>query len=740
MSQGGECSCGIAVDDTDVARLLGLLLEHDRTRPTPPTVLDGGRRIELLRACCLIVAAGPSDPGIRWYPPDSLKETLNSPSPGDPPEVEICRVWLDCCAGEGPDQRCSRLAELASGQIWQPIAALLYRTLASCGHRQLLASIVSKTRPSAPAEADAWFEAAHKVPVEQDWTEGIISSASDLLPPALCDAWQKLFSAEAAIALGRDSPATHTELSSLLGFAQTQTPATYACSESRRIAARAAAALVRASLSRDISADEVFASPAAVGLPAWELDYLKGLVRWRAGDASGAERALRSGLAANPRQDCIRLAIAALVAPGAPELALEVLPAEGVAREAEAARAALLARLGRYEQAATSLEAAATLPAAPVRYAWARGREQYSQLESTLRTALSEHRGDWNAAAHAWDKCAPGGQRTLQLARRLFMDQRELESTPATRGWTRDETTFRLSRRLREVGSIPLVGDALYFRAAGCKEKDPARAAKDFIALLHQRSWVARECRVGAGRIVFAADTLLSLGRAEAAAQGYELASKYGRVPVEDRLSVARLCAKATNSSGSAEIRLAEAQVSGVYGPLLAATGLLSVGDLSGTMEMLDKAEQGGAAGATSRCIRALAAGGSASPEDLSALQAPPHVLAALRLFCGQGAATARIREYMEAMGDSWVDQCPADPAEMARRLLADWCDDGKWDNALPFCARIERFGHSWAAELAAIVRLRHALMRGATGNLEEAEREIRSVESALARPAREAT
>ena len=740
MVQGEDCPGGIAADGSDVARLLGLLQAHDGARSMPLEVRDEARRIELLRACCLIVAAGPSDPDIPWAPTDSLRETLNAPVQGNPPEAEICRIWLDCCAGKRPEQACSRLAELATGQIWHPIAALLYRALASCGHRQLLGSILSKTRPLAPAEADAWFEAAHIVPIAQDWTEGVIGPPSDLLPPILCGAWQKLLSAEAAIALGRDSQATHTELSALLGLVQAQTPGTYACTESRRIAARAAAALVRASLNSDISAAEVLASPAALGLAAWERDYLEGLVRWRTGDSSGAERALRSGLTANPRQHCIRLAIAALVAPDAPGLALEVLSEGGVTREAEAARAALLARLGHYEQAATSLEAASTLPTTPVRYRWARGWEQYSQLESSLRTALAEHRGDWNAAAKAWNQRATNGQKTLQLSRRLFMDRRELESTPATRGWTRDETTFRLNRRLREVGSIPLVGDALFFRAAGSMEREPARTAKDFIALLHQRSWVARECRVGASRIIFAADVLLSLGHGEAAAQGYALANRDGRADVADRLSLARLCAEAARGARPAEIRATEGTVSSVYAPLLAATGMLSAHDLSGTMEMLDKAQQRGASSATCRCIRALAVASTASREDLSALRVPPQVLASFRLLCGEGPITARIQEYIEAMGDDWMDRCPVDPVEIARRLLAEWCDESKWDDALSFCVQIERLGYPWAAELAAIVRLRHALMRAAAGNLEEAEREIRLVESALARNAGEAT
>ena len=115
----------------------------------------------------------------------------------------------------------------------------------------------------------------------------------------------------------------------------------------------------------------------------------------------------------------------------------------------------------------------------------------------------------------------------------------------------------------------------------------------NFIALLHQRSWIERERRVGTSRIIFAADALFSLGYARAAAQGYALAGRGTPAAIEDRLSAAAPAA-GTGVAAPAEIRAAEGEVSWAYGPLLAAIGMLMAGDLGGTMQMLDKAEQRG--------------------------------------------------------------------------------------------------------------------------------------------------
>ena len=106
---------------------------------------------------------------------------------------------------------------------------------------------------------------------------------------------------------------------------------------------------------------------------------------------------------------------------------------------------------------------------------------------------------------------------------------------------------------------------------------------------------------------------------------------------------------------------------------------------------------------------------------------------AAIGLLCGPGAEAERIKAFFAAAGDAWPARCPTDPRVLARKRLAALCDEGEWDEAMDFADELQLTGEPWGRELATLTKLRHALQRALRGELEEAERDLCTLERALA-------
>jgi len=741
-------SAPIAIDADELARLVAALQAHARRRQPLLMAAPNDPQEAVLRAACLTLIGGPSELGTDISPSplrDQVYATLRDAGSQDIPEVHVCRLWLSCAAGEGGVHAVDSLVALVQASLWEPMQALAYRALAYYGRRHVLAEVLPQEGALSLAQADAWLEATHATDIVARWTERIMRAPDSPLPPAVCERWTALLTSETALACGDHPAVTEDALASLAALADPHPPRTYAEAETQRLAARAAAALARARLARWRDDGGALTSPAGRLLPAWERGYLQALTHWQRHDDEAAALVLQDALEQNPHQTSIRLALASLLAARSPEVALHMLVHAEPTREVYAMQAALLARLGRYGEAEDALTHCAGCPAAgsePARCSWARGRQQFRQQEQALRTALAEHRADWHTAGMAWRTTDVGArQKTLQEARQLFVAHRELTFLTAGQSWRRSLIEQRVARGVHEVGTIPLVGDALFFRAAAFIDTLPERAVRDFQTLLRQRGWVDAERRVGGGRIIFVGDALWRLGQFDEAIRAYELASASRSLQAHERLALALVNAEVRRSAGLDAIsravgRAVELAPTSPWPQLLAALGLLMAGEVEATMSHLDAAAACGAPESICRGLRAVctALSGRAvlAEEDLVALHLTVVADAIVRLVCDEGTEPARIEAFVRAFGDEWIAWCPTDPQRTARRLLAAWCDRGNWDEVLEYVDRLERSALPWAKELAALVRVRHALESASRGALEAADRALQELETWL--------
>lgn len=727
-----------AISADDLTRLATALADYRQLR----MAADDDWSVAIPRAVGVTLIAGPSELGLEAPSTparDWARSILNGIRPDDVPETRVCHLWLSCASGERGADAADEFVALASETLWEPVQALVYRALAFYGRRTAIANALPKSGLLSLAQADAWLEAAHVDDNDDHWTERI-SPMSSLLPQAVREAWTRLLKAERTLAFRSDSEPVTSDLVALASLANQNPPRTLAESESRRIAVRAASALARARLAQRIEVESVMAGILGSALPAWERAYLRGLGSWQDGDISGAASRLQSALERNPHQTSIRLAVASLKASQSPEEALAVLEHPEPTREMWSARAALLARLERYAEAEDALQHCTpqlSVTNEPARYSWSRGRTQSRRREAALRTALAERRRDWEMASKSW-QAVSASRRTLQEIRQLFAARQELESLPAGKSWRRDVLQQRLGRGRHELGSIPLVGDALFFRAMAMQDVLPDRSVKDFETLLRRRAWVEAECRVGGGRIIYAADALLRAGRVDDAVRAYELVWAARAASVDDRLAVALVLkeilrhAEASAITREAERATALAPTS-PWPQLLAALGLLIVGDVSSARSRLDVAETRGAPAVVCRCLRstcAAASSGAATLTDEELNTLPGEVGAVVRFLCGSETLVARIKTFADKFGEDWLAHCPTDPHLAARRFLAILCDEGKWEEAMRFADSLARSKQPWAKELAVLARVRHALQRACRGELDEAESELTGLAS----------
>jgi hypothetical protein len=403
-------------------------------------------------------------------------------------------------------------------------------------------------------------------------------------------------------------------------------------------------------------------------------------------------------------------------------------------------RAALLARLGRFDE---TEQVIASLGGPhghePARYRWGAALPHYRRQELLLRTALAERRGDWTAAAQAWARACKTTPipEALQWARKLFAAQAELGNLPSGSGWRQATVQATRDQALQRLSSIPLIGDALFFRAAALCDTQPDRALKDLQTLLRQRTWLEQQQRSGGGRLLALGDLLLRLGRVDEAVHAWERGGD--SAAIRERCAVALVSARLRDGRALDRLEEAVERAAALAGAspwphLLAALGLLAAGRADEARARVEVAEQHNAPPALCRCLRALATRSIAEAvleeRDLSALQLSPEVDAVLRVLCGPGTEAARLALFVRILGERWLALCPTDPAASARRLLAAGCDDGNWPEALAFARTLTTVNQPWATELATLVRLRHALERAAGGELEEAEQELQRLEN----------
>ena len=512
----------------------------------------------------------------------------------------------------------------------------------------------------------------------------------------------------------------------------------------QRLSGRAAAALVRYRLGKGRGDEGILDAFPASLLPAWELEYLRGLVMWRVGDVPAAKGRLERALELNPHQGMIRLALAALPFGGCPDHALEILDVEDPSREALLARAALLARSQRYDAAEEALQSSDSeqAPCEPLRATWAMAVSDREFRRAALRSALAESRGEWSAAECAWrEACKDKRRGSLAMSRQLFAATSELGLAPAGEDSRRIHRVRRERERVyRQIGKRPVVGTEMFFRGVAVKASDPTQSERDLISLSRRHSWVDSEQSVGGGRLVALGDELAQLGRFDGAAVAYEHAASSGADGLDSRLALCKLClaidgAADADAIGSALAVAAEGMPESPFPFVIAAAGLLMNGQAEASSARIDRAVELGASESLCESLRAIGNIVRGTPHPLAesvlrALHASREATAILRLLAGDGELATRLREFVEAVGEGWVSSCPVDVDVSARSHVSELCDAGAWDDADRFLAGLDDSGASLDPGLRAFVQLRRALTVAIQGELAEGERLLMSLTS----------
>jgi hypothetical protein len=759
-----------ALDDLcepdDLARLTAALQAHAEGRSAPAGERDE-REQAALKAVAQILILGPLELGTQLFSSSWRAQAAalaRAVVASELPEAQACALWLACAAGEETADAALKFSALLRRSLWPPVRALAYRALGFFGQRKLLAELLAGESALTLDQADAWLEAAHGADLEADWPDRIADWPDELLPAEQRAQWRALLASEAALASVDPSVeqaravVLERDLAALTALAVDGAPRTFAAAVTRRTAARAAAALARLRLALRRDDGSAITSAAGQLLPEWEREFLKALARWQSNNLYAATETLEEALRLNPQQTCLRLALAALFAPARPDAALQLLRDGTPSRESLVAMTALLARLGRFEEAERTLGRCAGSGAPgheAARYSWARARRQYREREAVLRAALAEQRGDSNTANRAWrvayaeDEGAQQGRawlvdnlrKTLREVRQLLVTRRELEVLSGNQSWLRSVLQQRLKRGCYAVGKLSLEDDALFFRATTMVDVFPRRAARDFQSLLRQRNWVEKERRAAGGRIIFAGDMLLRLGRPADALNAYTLASSSPAPELKERLAVAGVFAEVVRQADAPRIAdaLRRAETLAALSPwprLLAAVGLLLAGDAEAARAQLEAAAAHGADASLSQQLQSMCdflSGAAVMPEgDIARLREVEDVRAVARLLCNMEVEAARVAALEQALGAGWLHGYALNPYVTSARLLNAWCDEANWDKALQYADELTQTELAWATELAALVRVRQALDYAQRGELDAADAQLQSLERLL--------
>lgn len=632
----------------------------------------GDRPAAWLHPVCETLLSGPLEPGLDAAP-DPTWRALEGPlaaaeTMAPLPELALCRLWVQVCAGGSVDDvaLAERLVALALEDAWPPVRALAYRMLAYGGWRRHLAALLRGLPAGGLHEADAWLEAELR-PGERQPFLPLTPEPDPWVVGALATAWTRILELETALACpdGRVSPLAANEALDLVRRSGAVAERGYALRLWQRLRLRAISAFVRLRVGQWDGDDGILTTAPGAGLPAWEREYLRGLVAWVWRDEPGASDRLQRALALNPRQLVVRLALAAL--PMGPDAgvalaALADAPADDAVR---VARAVALARTRNYDAAARELAGCSSpgpLEAGPLRFAWGRGRRQRELQRHALAAALAERRGDWKAAREAWRPAAVEARNPALVTGR---DALRARWDPASAGPVAPESG----------AATPVTGGtALFFLGLCISRPDPPRARAIFRALLHRHGWLGREARVGGDRLRCLGDELLRLGEHTDAATAYRLAAEAGRDDAR------RLCdalvrgvagpdgaadtkAPATGSGAEREAAIEHAWT------VCAALVALTAGKPEVAARWLARVPRGGGGAAGHRgadVLVARAAGRECAlaTRDVEALPVAADVRAVLRLFVGEGDVAGRLRWYLDDVASGGV--APRGGADLA--------------------------------------------------------------------------
>lgn len=737
------------IGDIDIDQLEQLcrdLLDHDSRRSNAGLAEDD--RMRLARAACRTLILGPVDLGVEASD-DELWPNLAIPlaevGPEDMPEARFCRLWLQWAMGAPPDDG-REMIELVRGSLMEPFQLLAYRALAYCGQRDALGELLPDKGPFSIAQADAWLAASHKYHPIDNHRPLVQQTSSTDGDDHLHEAWAGLLDAEYRLAVEKTGLDREKVFVRLLPDEAPETPRNLVSAQRCRIAARAAAALVRARLGREIGDDGILSTPCARLLPVWERNYLCGLVAWAMRDVDAARTYLDKALKLNPHQTCTRRALAALMAVRDPAGALDVLTTPNPTYEMLVSRGAILLRLQRDDEADQILTYCVEdgVPHEPLRFDWPRGNSQTRCQAGMLKSALAARRGRWDQAKQVWDtQVAASRTNSQNLSHQLFVSGLELADGATRDGWRRD-LLIRIHRQVwHRISRQPLVGSELFYRAIAAIDAHPDQAVADFTTLLSRRTWVEGQRRVGGAQLVYVGDALVRLDQIGEAVRAYDLADQAGAAGAKERLTLAKVVL-AVESGGSSQEILAAADGDGQMGScrpglqMIVALGLLFSGDSQGALDRVQVAEEAGASPMVGRCLRALCSTFAGTPEnvskaELAALPVSPRTRAVLMWLIGEGAMREKVNALREAFPNDSMTECPFNTDVAVRHMVADLCETNQWDEAARLAKR-----HSQQSpvlsDLPVQVDLGRALAHAIGGELDEAQKQLGVLQKRITR------
>lgn len=644
-------------------------------------------------------------------------------------EEAVCWYLTEGAPESGSDATAGMLCGIRIGEVWPPLRLRLLETLAVRGQRRTLQELLSPEASSFLDLLEFRLEVPWKIELGDEWFDAVAMAGFPLLDDGVVLAWRRLLAAEARAACGRSDPSVQSELTGLAQLPPEGAGDTLSGRLAKRIASRAAAALVRLRLETGSEWWDVLEWPSFLDLPEWERRYLRALVEWRSGNPRDAAAMLASSGRPLEGNEFVRTAEAALIATEDPEHALTLLDPDHNTFERRVARLSLLCRLHRHDEA----EALAAPPPAesdwePLRFSWAAARTDLAHQFRGIRSALAEAKKDWS---RAYQEAAairnPHAVRSSPEGRLAFLARNERDSVPVSDRWRREHSSRRFDRHTRSVSRTIPSGDELWYRAMVRLEDAPGAAAEDLKKLLTQSGWIRVQRLCGGGRLVMAGDLLLLSGHAETALEAYK-SSGAPEAEVIPRMQFAiRLAALERGASprpGEAD-RLAGEAAGGAAGAslkLLDALGHFSANRPSDSSDALEAALREGCGNPLCLGIRLALGLADPSAEPFPEGSESEPWLADLFQLCDPGRKwPERIAEFVERSGGRWMDRCPFDPEAVARTYLFRLCEDRDWPRAKNWLARISADGHTWASELAGFVALREAIHQAMKREVPEA-------------------
>lgn len=696
-----------------------------------------GAQARLRAAACRVLVWAHAEPGstvLDRTEAASLQTQLGQVTASPNAEARVSQLWLSMCLGESATA--DTFEALVREPLHPPFRSLTFRALAFLGQRRLLMSVLPGL-PSALDEADARLDAGLSLPA----TVTLSVRTDQCLAPDIAESWESLLRAEVDLdeADSMQARATLRRLAALAGVDET---GSYDQAVGRRIATRAAAALLRASLAW--GGDETATVPALPALPDWERAYLDGLRAWQRGDRSAARVKLLEALAANPAQTGVRVAASALKAQAEPDEALGLLQTAEPTRQMLGASAALLARLHRYDQAHEALAAADRAPDESIRQSGSRWRRRCRRQEKALRAALAERRGDWHNAVRnhieafqlappptpgrpAWLEESRETQRLR--ARRLFLDARRVRlfQGPA---WIREQHEALVDQGDEELSAAPLAGDARFFRALAMVGRSPDRSMAELTALFDEPGWIDRERSAGGDRILMAADALLSLGQADLALRGYEAMPRPWSTAVHDRRAVALVYREFARHAKPDDVTRAARAVksfapANFWPQVFAALAHVVTGQSQEGDDSLMEAKRLGAPESVCDYLRAVGLsreGQHLSVADVDSFEFSAETQQVLAALCPAAAGPDALKGALKDMGDSWVGRFLLQPRAAARQMLSEWCQQGRTAEACDTALRLLAPRGPLPAGFVAWLCLRRAVESAARGKWQDAD------------------